>query len=181
MRAQESRLPASAVGCRPAKEEEVEGKEGRAGLRREPIGRAVPSPHAIGRAPSCVSLRFGPQTGSLAPAGSLREGSTAGWRSGRRRVWPSAGRSRAEGPTTGGARSGRSGRAGPGSAAGGRRALARTIGPGRFGGPWPSGLCLEWSGDGCRSLCRWDFCLFPTPRTAVGKAADAPWCHRSWP
>lgn len=77
MRAQESRLPASAVGCRPAKEEEVEGREGRSGLRREPIGRAVPSPRAIGRAPSCVSLRFGPQTGSLAPAGSRREGSSS--------------------------------------------------------------------------------------------------------
>ncbi|XP_057611992.1 E3 ubiquitin-protein ligase HERC2-like [Chionomys nivalis] len=78
VRAQESRLPASAVGCRSAKEAEVEGREGRAGLRREPIGRGRPVasrywPGAVVRQPA---LRAADRiAGSLASAGSRREGS----------------------------------------------------------------------------------------------------------
>lgn len=78
VRAQESRLPASAVGCRPAKEAEVEGKEGRAGLGREPIGRGRPvaSRYWAGAVVRQPALRAADRiAGSLAPAGSRWEGS----------------------------------------------------------------------------------------------------------
>lgn len=78
VRAQESRLPASAVGCRPAKEAEVEGREGRAGLRREPIGRGRPvaSRYWAGAVVRQPALRAADLiAGLLAPAGSRREGS----------------------------------------------------------------------------------------------------------
>lgn len=51
------------------------GGRGGPGSAASPLAAAVLSPRAIGLAPSCVSLRFRPQTGSLAPAGSCREGS----------------------------------------------------------------------------------------------------------
>lgn len=93
-----------------------------------PLAEAVSHPCAIGRAQPCVSVRFGPQTGSRAPAGSCRECSLSRLAEQAAPGLAELGRRRAEGPKTGGARSGRAGpgerRAEGGRWRGGTRACA---------------------------------------------------------